>query len=300
MRRPEVLAALLMWAGATLLVGELASLRRPSLAQRLRPYGRAATASSAMALAVDSWRDVIGPLCRSAGNRIATLVGVNEDVGARLDRLNQRADVTAFRVRQVGAATVALVIAAGLVGAARPPVPIALVLLISAPLLAFLVIEQRLAAASARWQRRVFLELPIVAEQLAMLVNAGYSLASALQRVGTRGDGVCAAELRRVTARIRQGVPEVDALREWAARAQIPALDRIVPVLALNEEATDLGRLLSEEARATRAEVQRELVETMERRAQQVWIPVTVATLVPGVIFLAVPFTEALRVFSGS
>jgi tight adherence protein C len=36
----------------------------------------------------------------------------------------------------------------------------------------------------------------------------------------------------------------------------------------------------------------------MERRSQQVWIPVTVATLVPGVIFLAVPFVEALRMFS--
>jgi hypothetical protein len=38
----------------------------------------------------------------------------------------------------------------------------------------------------------------------------------------------------------------------------------------------------------------------MERRSQQVWIPVTVATLVPGVIFLSIPFIEALRQFGGS
>jgi hypothetical protein len=31
-----------------------------------------------------------------------------------------------------------------------------------------------------------------------------------------------------------------------------------------------------------------------------VWIPVTVAALVPGVIFLAVPFIEALRLFSNT
>jgi hypothetical protein len=43
--------------------------------------------------------------------------------------------------------------------------------------------------------------------------------------------------------------------------------------------------------------VQRELIETAERRSQQVWIPVTVATLVPGVIFIAIPFIEALRYF---
>ena len=72
-----------------------------------------------------------------------------------------------------------------------------------------------------------------------------------------------------------------------------------MPVLALNDDAGDIGRLLSEEARSIRAAVHRELIETIERRGQQVWIPVTVATLVPGVIFLAVPFIEALQVFSG-
>jgi hypothetical protein len=31
-----------------------------------------------------------------------------------------------------------------------------------------------------------------------------------------------------------------------------------------------------------------------------VWIPVTVAALVPGVVFLAVPFIDALRLFANS
>jgi tight adherence protein C len=47
-----------------------------------------------------------------------------------------------------------------------------------------------------------------------------------------------------------------------------------------------------------RREVQRELIEAVERRGQQVWIPVTVATLVPGVLLMAVPFIEALRLFT--
>ena len=71
-------------------------------------------------------------------------------------------------------------------------------------------------------------------------------------------------------------------------------------LLALNREAGDLGRLIAEEARSIRREVQRELIEVIERRGQQVWIPVTVATLVPGVLFLAVPFVEGLRLFSTS
>jgi hypothetical protein len=73
---------------------------------------------------------------------------------------------------------------------------------------------------------------------------------------------------------------------------------RLVRVLALDRAATDLGRIIAEEARTTRREAQRRLVETLDRRAQQVWVPVTVATLVPGVLFLAVPFFEAMRLFT--
>jgi hypothetical protein len=71
-----------------------------------------------------------------------------------------------------------------------------------------------------------------------------------------------------------------------------------VSALALNRQAGDLSRLISDEARAIRRDVHRDLVESIERRGQHVWIPVTVAALVPGVIFLAVPFIEALRLFS--
>jgi tight adherence protein C len=93
---------------------------------------------------------------------------------------------------------------------------------------------------------------------------------------------------------------ELEALREWAGLARVDALDRLIPVLALHSEAADLGRLISDEARSIRRDVQRELVETMERRSQSVWIPVTVATLVPGVILLAIPFTQALKLFSSA
>ena len=61
---------------------------------------------------------------------------------------------------------------------------------------------------------------------------------------------------------------------------------------------SDLGRLISEEARAIRRDVQRQLIESAERRSQQVWIPVTVAALLPGMVFIAVPFLEAMRLFS--
>ena len=300
--RIAVLSALSLWLGSALLLSELRWFSRPPLVQRLRAYvpGGLAPGQRQGLLSVESFRDVIAPLSRSLGERMSKLFGVSEELAVRLERIHSPLDVTAFRVRQIGRTTAAMAAAALAAVALRPPIPVVVLMLLGAPLLAFLLLEQQVASASARWQRRVFLELPVVSEQLAMLLSAGFSLGAALNRLSTRGKGACATDLQRVVGRIRQGLSEVEALREWAAIARVPALDRLVPVLALNREAGDLGRLISEEARGIRRDVQRELVEAMERRGQQVWVPVTVATLVPGVIFMSIPFMEALRLFSGS
>jgi tight adherence protein C len=295
-------SGLVLWVGTTLLLSQLRWFSRPPLVQRLRPYspGGMAGPDHGGVLSVESFRDVVGPLSRRVGERLARLFGVSEELAVRLERVHSPLDVTAFRVRQVGWSVAAVGLGALVAVALRPSPAVAVLLLLGSPVLAFLVLEQQLAKASAQWRRRLFLELPVVSEQLAMLLSAGFSLGAALNRLAARGQGACARDLQRVTSRIRQGLSEVDALREWAVVARVEALDRLVPVLALNREAGDLGRLICDEARGIRRDVQRELVETMERRGQQVWIPVTVATLVPGVIFLSIPFIEALSLFSGS
>ncbi len=297
-----VVSAIVLWAGVTLVLSEMRWFARPPLAERLRPYtpGGMGRAPARGLLSLESFQDVIGPLSERIGEHLARAFGVSETLALRLARVHSPLDVAGFRLRQLGWSLGALGAAALLTAALRPAPLLGVILLLSAPLLAFLVVEQQLSAASARWQRRLFLELPVLSEQLAMLLAAGYSLGASLNRLATRGAGAGADDLRRVTGRVRQGLSEADALREWAALARVPALDRLVPVLALDREASDLGRLISEEARAIRRDVQRELVETMERRSQQVWVPVTVATLIPGVVFMAIPFLEALRLFSGS
>lgn len=296
-----VTSAALLMVGATLLLSELRWFSRRPLGDRLRPYvaGGMGTRSRAGILSVESFRDVIGPVSRSLGERVSRLLGVHEDLERRLERIHSPMDVTDFRVRQCGWSLAGMG-AGALLGLGLPvPLAIAVLLPVVAGMLAFLIVEQQLAGASRAWQRRLFLELPVVSEQLAMLLSAGFSLTGALNRVANRGRGACAEDLRRVLGRVRQGLGDVEALREWAAIADVPALDRLVPVLALNREASDLGRLLSEEARGIRKDVQRQLTETVERRGEQVWIPVTVATLLPGVLFMAVPFVDALQVFAG-
>lgn len=303
MTRVAILSGLVFWTGATLVLSQRRWFARRSLTDRLRPYepgGLATSASGPGLLSVGSFAEVVAPLARTVGERISRLLGVNEDLAVRLTRVHSPLDQTGFRVRQMGWSGVGLVGGVLSAAALRPPPLVALLFLLGGPVLAFLLVEQQLATESDRRKRRLFLELPIVAEQLGMLLSAGFSLGAALNRLAARGQGVSGQDLRRVVARIRQGVGEVEALREWASTADLDALSRLVAVLALNREAGDLGRLIAEEARSIRREVQRELIEQIERRSQQVWIPVTVAALVPGAIFIAIPFIQALQAFGVS
>lgn len=299
MTRAAALGGLVLFVGLTLLFSELRWFRRTGLIERLWPYGAARRRlTDGGMLAVASFRELIAPLSRLTGERLARLFRFGEELGIRLERIHAPVGVTGFRVRQVGW-SVAAFGAAVLVGiAADPPVPVAVAAVAVAPVAAFGVLEQQVARKSARWQQRIFSELPVVSEQLGMLMGAGWSLGAALARIAERGNGACARDLSRVQARIQQGLSEGEALREWADLAGVAELDRLVGVLALDRETADLSRLISEEARSIRREAQRKLVESIERRNQQVWVPVTAATLVPGVLLMGVPFVDALTLFA--
>jgi tight adherence protein C len=299
--RQLVLAGMVTWVGATLVLAEVRWFARAPLVERLAPYGRSRPGPAARStpFAVGSLAELVAPFARRLGEQLARVVGIDEDLATRLARIHSPVDPGSFRVRQVGWATVGAALGGPVAVALGFPPPATVLVLLAAPLLGFLLPEQGLAARSDRWRRQVFLELPVVAEQLGMLLRAGWSLTAALGRVAERGRGAVAADLGRVGRRVRQGVPESTALREWADLARVPAVERLGGVLALSRETSDLGRLIAEEARALRREVHRELVEQIERRSQQVWIPVTVAALVPGVLFMTIPFVEALRLFGG-
>lgn len=292
-----VLSGLALWLGVSLLLLYLPAFSRVRLADRLRPF---TTGPSAPVRADGTGvRRVLLPLAVEVGARLGRVLGVTDDVEARLFRIHSVRSVAAFRLRQLGWALAAVAVTAVACSAAGLAAAAVLLAVPAAAVGSYALTELQLNTECRRFEERRTLEMPVVAEQLAMLVSAGYSLGSALGRVASRGTGACARDIARVHRRIQQGVTERTALFEWANQARSPGVDRMVAVLALNSETGDLGRLLSEEARSIRRSVQRRTVEVMDRRSQQVWVPVTVAALVPGVIFLAVPFVAALRLFAG-
>ena len=291
----DIALLVLMSTGLALVLGELRWFRRRPLADRLRTYGYASNVTADPARS--SPAAVLMPLVDQVLDAASALLGIRDDLATRLARADLPETVAEFRTRQVLHALVGLGAAAVLV---RPGGVVTLATILGVPLLWVLVDEQRVSSRIAHRSHVLQLELPVVAEQLGILVDAGSSLPSALARVAQRGRGAAADDLRRVVQRIRRGALEAHALAGWADRTDLEAVRRLVAVLSLHREAGDLGRLISAEARAIRAETHRELVERIERRSQLVWIPVTVATLVPGLLFLAVPFVSALSQVTGA
>ncbi|HET6794756.1 MAG TPA: type II secretion system F family protein [Acidimicrobiales bacterium] len=300
MTRLAVGAGLVVWIGATMLLSTWSRLTRPSLAERLRPFhpGGASVHRRPAPGSVASLGEVLVPVVRQAGDRLASILGVAEGAERRLERVHAPMSAGVFRLRQAAASAGAAIAGALLGLSAGAPPGMSALLTFGTPALVFLLFEQRLARRSEEWQRITAEEIPVVAEQLAMLLNAGFSLGASIGRLASRGQGCVARDLEAVVNRVHQGLTEAAALKEWSDRVRVEGVTRLVGVLTLHSEAADLGRLVSAEARSARRDLQRRTVEQIERRAQQVWVPVTVATLVPGAILLAVPFLAALHMFA--
>jgi Flp pilus assembly protein TadB len=297
----EIVALACVFCGSALLLAGARAFARAPLAERLRPYVPAVVAGREAPGRAErgTVAAVLLPAAESFGRRLSGLTGVVTDLPTRLRRAGRDESASQFRLRQFTVTLVALAAATAAVLSLRPGLVLSVVALVAAPVLAALREEQRLDGAGARRAEVLAGELPVVAEQLGILLGAGYSLAGALGRLSRRGSGVAATDLRDVVRRIRSGADEDTALRAWADEVDVPAVERLVSVLSLHREAGDLGALITEEAHAIRAEDHRRLLESIEKRSQMVWVPVTVATLVPGLLLLSVPFMAAMDQVTG-
>lgn len=299
MIRLAVASSLLAWLGAALFLARLRWFARPPLSARLMPYHqRFSSEARSREGSAASLQELVRQLASDLGERISAVAPGSRTLSQRLERIHSPITVEAFRTRQVGMALIFVAIGALLAAALSPPPWLGVGVVLLGPLGAASLAQARLSAASSAWQRRLDLELPVVTEQLGMLLGAGFSLGAAIARIAERGQGAAARDLGRVRERIAQGLELSAALAEWGDIADTAAVRRLVAVLSLHSAAPDLARLVSAEAAALRSEAHRRLLATLERREQQVWVPVTVAALVPGMILLAVPFIEALRLFA--
>ncbi|MEX2533318.1 MAG: type II secretion system F family protein [Nitriliruptoraceae bacterium] len=231
--------------------------------------------------------------------RLVMRIGSETVLNARLERAGIPVTAVAFRTTQAVVGFAALVVAAVVTVVVTLPAAVVFGLLAGLPLVAVWGCEQVLAVLLRQRTDLVVRELPLVIEQLAEVMKNGVGVAEACAQVAVHTHSVVAGDLGRIAREIAHGVRDEVALQAFADRHDIEAIHRIVAVLDAHRHAADLGGLLAEQVRELRLSAHRELLALMQQREQQVWIPVTVATLVPGVLLLGVPFVYTLGVVLG-
>jgi len=288
--------------GLVVVVRRLPFLRKPTADERISPYLRDLSGPEVFVGVVDSGSPfyailrLFGPSLRAAAQRLERLLGGANTIRRRLARAGLERTVEEFRIEQLLWGTVAfgsglaVSMVALTLGRGNPLGMLAFCSILG--VLGVLARDTYLTSQVRRRERRLLVELPTVAELLALSVAAGEGPAAALDRVARSCRGELADELKRVLAETRAGETLVRALDALAERTGLLALSRFADGLAVAlERGTPLADVLRAQAGDIREAGRRELIESGARRE--------VAMMVP-VIFLVLPVTIAFAFYPGA
>ncbi len=187
----------------------------------------------------------------------------------------------------VGSAMVAFMLFAGAVRQPAAALPLLLVCAVSGWLLA----ERRLDRAARTRQQQAVMELPSVAETLAIAVAAGAALPHAIELLVRREQGVLVDNLSLVLQDIRSGSGMDRALAAVQERLPMLAIGRFVDALRIAlERGTPVVDVLHAQATDARNEARRLLMEKAGRRE--------IAMMAP-VVFFVLPAVVVIALFPG-
>jgi len=287
--------------GLLLIAARVLTIRKPQLATRVLPYLRDLTQTTAQATAVSGTTrtstvsSVFGPALRSAADTVERILGGAHSVRRRLERAGIDKTVHEFRIEQVqwGLGVFAVLAVYGVLRTLSNPSGALtnLVLCGIAFAAGVLLRENRLTSQAVDRERKILTEFPTVAELLALSVAAGESPVGALTRVVERSRGELSADLSRVLAEIRTGVPVGHAFDALASRTGLPLVARFAEGIAVAvERGTPLADVLHAQAADVREAGRRELIETAARKEVFMMVPV---------VFLVLPVTVMFAFWPG-
>jgi len=282
--------------------------RRTTLEDRLAPYLRPRPVVSALLAPVAAvhgpwatWERLAAPVLADLGRLVGRLGSPTADLRRRLARAGRASSVEEHRAGQVVAGALGLaaglLLALVLVTVRGAPVGAVVVLVVLSGVGAMLVPDWLLGRRVRVREARIVVELPTVAELLALAVSAGEGPLGALERVVRTTSGVLSAELARTLADVRSGLPLVSALDRLADRTGVAALTRFAEAVAVAvERGTPLADVLRAQAQDVREQGRRALLEQGGRTEVLMLVPVVFLLLPLAVVFAVFPSMVVLRV----
>lgn len=264
------------------------------------PHGTTVAGTGASIDPGSALTGVAGALWQAAQEKASVLLGGSEAVVRRLERAGLRADVAAFRGRQLawglGGAAAGGVVIVGLavVGRFSGPTVVLPLLGATAGVLAY---DALLSARARARTDRIADELPTVLEFLALCLAAGEGILDSIRRVAEAGNGELTAEMRRVVVEVGTGAPLGEALTDLARRVDVPALGRAVDhLVAAIERGAPLAQALQDQAVDAREDAKRRLIEQAGKREIGMLVVLVFAILPLSVVFAIFPGVAMLQI----
>ncbi len=207
------------------------------------------------------------------------LAGLRPDAAAHLMRL------VVWTSSGIGVGTfgIAVLLGAGLVRNAMASG----LLLVVCGVSGWMLCDRRLGMLAKRRQNRAALELPGIAQSLALAVAAGSGVPHAMERVAHTASGAIADELRVAIDQMRSGATLDATLAAIPNRLPVPSVQRFTDALRIAlERGTPLVDVLHAQATDARAESRRLMMERAGRREAAMLIPIVFLVL-PAIVVIA-------------
>lgn len=256
-----------------------------------QPTGLVITSPAESSLA----QRIFGPFLGNANRFLDRMGSTSSSVRVRLAQLPGPRTLEAFRLEQVTWAGVALATALAMalpLAVTAGVEPVALVIAVmTCAIGGALGRDQLLSAQVKRRRHRLLVELPIIAELLALAVGAGESPMAALDRVSRTSSGELAGEIRTMLSEVRTGASLTEALKSCAHRIDVVGITRFTTGITVAiERGSPLAQVLRAQATDAREQAKQDLMEEGGRRE--------IGMLVP-VVFLVLPLTVLFALFPG-
>lgn len=128
-------------------------------------------------------------------------------------------------------------------------------------------------------------------QQVRLQLTGGNSLQKALASAGNAGN----QDIENLQNLLRSGMDIESGSKLWLDDFQAPGKQRLADVWGTKTTTSEMLTLIEDLLQWLNSEQRFYLNSEIERRNQLVWIPVTVAVLLPGMIFIAIPLEATLK-----
>lgn len=165
-----------------------------------------------------------------------------------------------------------------------------LIMLLTAPLW-WRVPDIVVSSRADRVRREIARSIPPFLQSLAVMTEAGLNLVPAIQEYAHHGQGPLVAELDRVTAEIRLGIPHAEALVRMADRCQVPDLTMAVSALVngIERGASGVAAVIRDQAGEVWEKRRATARELAQQASVKLFIPLFLFVLPTLLLFLLGP-----------